>query len=113
MVREALTRVFGCLGSTYGDNNCVHDEDVGVCCAGERAAPSVQEMPEGDDQQIYDLWREIDADGSGTVTLDELRTFVNNYGGGYDDATLQSIIDFGDVDGDGMLSYTVLTIPRN
>ena len=40
VARESLTRV-GCgLGSTYGDNNCVHDEDVGVCCGGDTAAPS-------------------------------------------------------------------------
>ena len=113
MAREALTRVGFDLGSPYGEMDCIHDEDVGVCCGGTMPAPSVQEMPEGDDEQVYNLWREIDADGSGTVTLDELRTFSDNYGGGNDDAALQSIIDFGDVDGDGMLSYTVLITPSN
>lgn len=83
-----------------------------MCCGGDRAAPSVAERPEGDDQGVYDLWREIDADGSGTITLDELRAFADNYGGA-DDAQLQSIIDFGDVDGDGVLSYTVHTLLRH
>ena len=111
MAREALTSLGFGLGSPYGEMDCIHDEDVGVCCGGTLPAPSVQELPDGDDQQVYNLWRDIDADGSGTVTLDELRTFVNDNGGGADDASLQSIIDFGDVDGDGMLSYTVLTTP--
>jgi len=111
VAREALTSLGFGLGSPYGEMDCIHDEDVGVCCGGTLPAPSVQELPDGDDQQVYNLWRDIDADGSGTVTLDELRTFVNDNGGGADDASLQSIIDFGDVDGDGMLSYTVLTTP--
>lgn len=54
---------------------------------------------------LRELFKSIDADGSGTITCDELKNAMAQWGHKIGDAELQQLMSIADVDGDGLIDY--------
>lgn len=54
---------------------------------------------------LQELFKSIDADGSGTITLDELKRALHQWGHKIHDVELQTLMNIADVDGDGLIDY--------
>ncbi|CAL8466924.1 g6460 [Coccomyxa elongata] len=65
-----------------------------------------QSLSEDEINGLQQLFRSIDADGNGTITIDELRTALSSLNGRLqDEADLGGIMAAADLDGDGTLNY--------
>ncbi|KAF8063742.1 CPK2 [Scenedesmus sp. PABB004] len=51
------------------------------------------------------LFKSIDTDGSGTITVEEMKRALLNWGHKISDVELQSVMAIADVDGDGLIDY--------
>ena len=56
-------------------------------------------------QQIREAFQAIDSDGSGKVSVDELKEIMKAAGEGSDDDQIEGLIKQADTDGDGSLNY--------
>eukprot|EP00878_Enallax_costatus_P017856 GHUV01018763.1.p1 GENE.GHUV01018763.1~~GHUV01018763.1.p1 ORF type:complete len:465 (+),score=162.98 GHUV01018763.1:210-1604(+) len=54
---------------------------------------------------LRELFKSIDADSSGTITVEEMRRALQHWGHKISDAELQSLMAIADVDGDGLIDY--------
>lgn len=54
---------------------------------------------------LQQLFKSIDADGSGTITVEEMRRALCNWGHKINEVELQSLMAIADVDGDGLIDY--------
>nr|QBB20011.1 putative calcium dependent protein kinase [Ettlia sp. YC001] len=54
---------------------------------------------------LNELFKSIDADGSGTITVEEMRKALQNWGHRISESELQSLMAIADVDGDGLIDY--------
>eukprot|EP00935_MAST-01C_sp_MAST-1C-sp1_P000115 g115.t1 len=57
------------------------------------------------EQRYQEAFMRVDADKSGSISPDELRTMMQDLGEEMDDGELQEIIDEADIDGDGHIDY--------
>eukprot|EP01024_Parvocaulis_polyphysoides_P028208 TRINITY_DN25509_c1_g2_i2.p1 TRINITY_DN25509_c1_g2~~TRINITY_DN25509_c1_g2_i2.p1 ORF type:complete len:481 (+),score=100.05 TRINITY_DN25509_c1_g2_i2:147-1589(+) len=64
-----------------------------------------QNLKEDEIAGLKELFQSIDDNGDGTITLNELRKAMNNWGHKMQDDQLQQIMDSVDVDGDGKIEY--------
>ncbi|KAK7089151.1 uncharacterized protein [Littorina saxatilis] len=55
--------------------------------------------------ELMDCFKNMDKDGSGRLTVDEIKEAYINLGIRYTDESLQGTIDNADVDGDGKVGY--------
>lgn len=56
-------------------------------------------------QGLAKLFKSIDADGSGTITVEELKKALQDWGHRIHDDELKSLMAIADVDGDGLIDY--------
>jgi calcium-dependent protein kinase len=54
---------------------------------------------------MKELFKSIDTDNSGTITVEEMRKALNQWGHKIDDVQLQQLMAIADVDGDGLIDY--------
>eukprot|EP00879_Flechtneria_rotunda_P004238 GHRR01004486.1.p1 GENE.GHRR01004486.1~~GHRR01004486.1.p1 ORF type:complete len:457 (+),score=158.20 GHRR01004486.1:244-1614(+) len=54
---------------------------------------------------LRELFKSIDVDNSGTITVEEMRKALLNWGHKISDVELQSLMAIADVDGDGLIDY--------
>lgn len=54
---------------------------------------------------LQQLFKGIDADNSGTITVEELRKALSHWGHKFNEAELSSLMAIADVDGDGLIDY--------
>lgn len=54
---------------------------------------------------LKNLFKSIDADGSGTITVEEMRKAMAQWGHKISEAELQQLMSIADVDGDGLIDY--------
>lgn len=54
---------------------------------------------------LKELFKGIDEDGSGTITVQEMRKALHNWGHKISEAEIASIMSVADVDGDGLIDY--------
>ncbi|CAD7698109.1 unnamed protein product [Ostreobium quekettii] len=62
-------------------------------------------MPKEEIEGLKRMFHEIDADNSGTITVDELRKGLHNKGEFLPESELQRLMDDMDVDGNGVVDY--------
>ena len=58
-----------------------------------------------DAEQIREAFQAIDSDGSGKVSVDELKEIMKAAGAGLDDDQIEGMIKQADTDGDGSVNY--------
>ena len=56
-------------------------------------------------QGLKELFKSIDEDGSGTITLEEMRKALTKWEHKITDAELANLMTVADVDGDGLIDY--------
>jgi calcium-dependent protein kinase len=54
---------------------------------------------------LKELFKSIDEDGSGTITLEEMRKALTKWEHKISDAELSNLMTIADVDGDGLIDY--------
>ncbi|KAI8473389.1 MAG: kinase-like domain-containing protein [Monoraphidium minutum] len=54
---------------------------------------------------LQELFKSIDADGSGTITVEEMKKALHAWGHKISEPELQSLMAIADVDGDGLIDY--------
>ena len=54
---------------------------------------------------LQELFKSIDADGSGTITVEEMKNALNQWGHKMADGELETLMQIADVDGDGLIDY--------
>ncbi|GBF87688.1 calcium-dependent kinase [Raphidocelis subcapitata] len=54
---------------------------------------------------LQELFKSIDADGSGTITVEEMKKALSAWGHKISEVELQSLMAIADVDGDGLIDY--------
>ncbi|XP_070555626.1 calmodulin-like protein 3 isoform X2 [Ptychodera flava] len=57
------------------------------------------------EQEIYEAFRAIDIDGSGTITADELRQVIKKLGEELSEEDIEEMIELADTNGDGEIDY--------
>ncbi|KAK9810447.1 hypothetical protein WJX72_010861 [[Myrmecia] bisecta] len=62
-------------------------------------------LSESEISGLGQLFKSIDADSNGTITVDELRAALTKMGNKVNDSELQAIMAAADVDGDGLIDY--------
>lgn len=62
-----------------------------------------------DPETVAQLWREMDTDGDGKITRDQLRAGLRKSGVPFSDKGLHRVMTLFDGDGDGSLSYAEFT----
>ena len=59
---------------------------------------------------MKELFKSIDADNSGTITVAEMRKAMSQWGHKISEAELQDLMRIADVDGDGLIDYNEVNI---
>jgi calcium-dependent protein kinase len=54
---------------------------------------------------MKELFKSIDEDGSGTITVEEMRKAMSQWGHKISEAELGNLMSIADVDGDGLIDY--------
>jgi calcium-dependent protein kinase len=54
---------------------------------------------------LRELFKTIDVDGSGTITVEEMRTSLRKWDHKINEEELKKLMDIADVDGDGTINY--------
>lgn len=63
------------------------------------------QMTEEEVQGLQEVFKIIDADGSGSITLDELRTGLQQIGTNLSETEVRSLLEATDIDGNGLIDY--------
>eukprot|EP00882_Tetradesmus_deserticola_P022169 GHRQ01024059.1.p2 GENE.GHRQ01024059.1~~GHRQ01024059.1.p2 ORF type:complete len:207 (+),score=108.21 GHRQ01024059.1:713-1333(+) len=82
---------------------CIHGRTAGAAAAVVAAAVlrlMLLPLP-----GLRELFKSIDADSSGTITVEEMRRALTKWGHKIQDSELQSLMAIADVDGDGLIDY--------
>eukprot|EP00897_Mesotaenium_endlicherianum_P007841 jgi/Mesen1/7085/ME000369S06408 len=64
-----------------------------------------ENLSEEEVQGLQEMFHMMDTDGSGTITLDELRAGLHKIGSQLGEAEVRALLEAADVDGNGMIDY--------